>query len=221
VLSVLNIFLLPCFSASLRVLGPSALSFLRFPLRRAFRPRNSIGTIQPICTSVHESAPPTTVFSIEYKAMDNSLKTNTIKTFIFTLMRTLSVQTSCYEQTNKNIPGVWGTPRILSTCDRRVSASRQASPSRLPRYSPSRRSPRGGISRPAVSRHSPSSLRLAEGGATLLRRVLMCSPLATSHTPLAGASPRATMATHHVRAVSLSRNAAAGQTLRGTEGVVQ
>jgi len=76
----------------------------------AAEPAEEGGT--PLCPSHKAARNPvlSLLFSINYNGTYNLLKTGTIKTFVFTLMRTLSPQVPCYEQTNKNIPGVWVPP---------------------------------------------------------------------------------------------------------------
>ena len=78
----------------------------------AAEPAEEGGT--PLCPSHKAARNPvlSLLFSINYNGTYNLLKTGTIKTFVFTLMRTLSPQVPCYEQTNKNIPGVWVPPPL-------------------------------------------------------------------------------------------------------------
>jgi len=78
----------------------------------AAEPAEEGGT--PLCPSHKAARNPvlSLLFSINYNGTYNLLKTGTIKTFVFTLMRTLSPQVPCYEQTNKNIPGVWVPPPV-------------------------------------------------------------------------------------------------------------
>jgi hypothetical protein len=49
------------------------------------------------------------------KRVRNSLKTKTIKMCVFKFMRTLCLQAPYYEQTNKNIPGVYVPPATYSS----------------------------------------------------------------------------------------------------------
>jgi hypothetical protein len=72
---------------------------------------------------VHKIVAPTRAFSLDCKTVYSSLKTGAIKTFVFKLMRTLSAQTIYYEQTNKNIPGVWG-----ATCNKLQLATGSGEP---------------------------------------------------------------------------------------------
>ena len=61
-------------------------------------------------TNASKTARASHLYSINCDSLYNSLKTGTIKALVFTLMRTLSLQVPYYEQTNKNIPGVWVPP---------------------------------------------------------------------------------------------------------------
>jgi hypothetical protein len=128
---------------------PSTRSRVRVPSRRRGISPNAPGLVSAHflscakhrrCTppNSHSSAKivvPNPSFSIHCKAVYILLKIRHINPFVFTLMRTLSREVPCYEQTNKNIPGVWVPLRILSTCWRPQSASR-GQPRRRREHSP-------------------------------------------------------------------------------------